>query len=191
MLGDKVVDERITISSDPMDPDAGFPPFSAQDAGFTFEPVYHAATWIKNGVLTELAYDRHYAIEKLGLSADKPNPFAYRMTGGDTSVAEMISTTKRGLLVTRFSNLLRLDDHSLLIRGYTRDGLWLIQDGQISKPVKNMVCTESVMFALNNVLQLGVPQRVYHPGWGYWPMPVIVPPLKIADFSFTALADAI
>jgi predicted Zn-dependent protease len=113
------------------------------------------------------------------------------MSGGDTSVAEMISTTKRGLLVTRFSNVMPMDDRSVLLRGYTRDGLWLIQDGQISKPVKNMVFTESVMFALNNVVQLGVPQRVYHPGWGYWPQPVIVPPLKIRDFSFTALADAI
>jgi predicted Zn-dependent protease len=191
MLGDKVVDERITISSDPMDPDAGFPPFNGMASDFGFEPVYHASTWIKNGVLTELSYSRKYAIEQLGLSVGKPNPWAYRMSGGDTSIAEMISTTKRGLLVTRFSNLRLMESRSLLLRGYTRDGLWLIQDGQVSKPVKNMVFTESVMFALNNVLQLGVPERVYHPGWGYWPQPVVVPPLKVADFSFTALADAI
>ena len=90
-------------------------------------------------------------------------------------------------------SILPLDVRSQLYRGYTRDGLWLIENGKISKPVKNMAVTESVLFALNNVEQLGVPQRVFHPasGWRSAPQPVVVPPLKIRDFSFTALADAV
>ena len=117
----------------------------------------------------------------------------------------MIASTERGLLVTRFSNLLFLDNPSQLFRGYTRDGLWLIEHGKISKAVKNLVFTESILDALNNVEQLGVPQRVLHERspsifallhefpnkLGDMPQPVIVPPLKIKDFSFTALTDAI
>jgi predicted Zn-dependent protease len=72
--------------------------------------------------------------------------------------------------------------------------LWLIENGKISKPVKNMVFTESILFALNNIDQLGVPVRVFHPEpmpIFSIPTPVMVPPLKIRDFSFTALTDAV
>jgi predicted Zn-dependent protease len=98
----------------------------------------------------------------------------------------MIQTTKRGLLVTRFSGVQAIDDKSVLYTGYTRDGLWLVENGKISKPVKNFRFTESPLFAFNQVEQLGVPQRVFHPE-----APIVVPPAKVRDFSFTSLADAV
>jgi predicted Zn-dependent protease len=192
-LGEQVVDPRITISADPMDPDLGFPPFSSWAESVTRAEVYHPATWITNGVLTALAYNRQYAVEKLAQATGLPNEGAFRMSGGETSIDEMITTTKRGLLVTRFDQITLLDLTSLLLRGYTRDGLWLIENGKISKAVKNMAFTESPLFALNNLDQLGVPQRVYHPATGRvaLPQPVVVPPIKVRDFSFTALSDAV
>jgi predicted Zn-dependent protease len=114
------------------------------------------------------------------------------MSGGDTSVDEMIATTKRGLLVTRFSNLRGLDGTSLLSTGLTRDGLWLVENGKISKAVKNFRFTESPLFMLNSIEQLGVPVRVFRPtGTGGELTPGIVPPLKVRDFSFTSAIDAI
>jgi predicted Zn-dependent protease len=96
--------------------------------------------------------------------------------------------------VTRFDRVLLLHLTSLLCRGYTRDGLWLIENGTITHAVKNLVFTESPLFALNRVEQLGVPQRVFHP-CTLWktstPQPIVVPTLKVSDFSFTALSDAI
>ena len=200
-LGDRVVDERITISADPMDPALGFPPFETPLAYRSRDPfdkeVYHSAAWITNGVLTNLAYDRRYGIGMLGTSTGLPNSGAFRMDvrGTATSMDEMIATTQRGLIVTRFDQLLQIDFESLLYRGYTRDGLWLVENGKISKAVKNMVFTESILFALDNLEQFGVPQRVFHPwetfaAWGTL-QPVIVPPLKIRDFSFTSLIDAV
>jgi predicted Zn-dependent protease len=187
------VDPRITISADPMDPDLGFPPFAPWGESVTRTEVYHPATWITNGVLTALAYNRQYAVENLAQAVGLPNEGAFRMSGGETSIDEMITTTKRGLLVTRFDQITLLDLTSLLLRGYTRDGLWLIENGKISKAVKNMAFTESPLFALNNLDQLGVPQRVYHPAMGRvaLPQPVVVPPIKVRDFSFTALSDAV
>lgn len=198
-LGDRVMDERITMSADPMDPEIGFPPFSVHNYGGYDEdqfviPVYHPVTWIDHGVLTHLAYDRGYALAYLTQNTGLPNSGAFRMTGGETSVAEMIKTTKRGLLVTRLDRVIILDRTSQLYRGYTRDGLWLIENGAISKPVKNMAFTESILFVLNNIEQLGPPQRVFNPCVALEaqiPQPVIVPPLKIRDFSFTALVDAV
>jgi predicted Zn-dependent protease len=98
----------------------------------------------------------------------------------------MIQTTKRGLLVTRFSGVQQLDARSVLCAGYTRDGLWLIENGKISKAVKNFRFTESPLFVFNQVEQLGVPQRIFHPE-----APIVVPPAKVRDFSFTSLADAV
>lgn len=201
-LGERVVDERITISADPMDPALGFPSFNpgwADSANFfTNGEVYHPAMWIERGVLTNLAYDRNYGVNMLGTTTGLPNSGAFRMSGGSTSIDEMITTTERGLLVTRFDGLSMLDRRSQLYRGYTRDGLWLIEHGKISKPAKNLIFTESVLFALNNVEQLGTPQRTFHPNplilpYAYinQPQPVVVPPMKVRDFSFTALSDAV
>jgi predicted Zn-dependent protease len=117
------------------------------------------------------------------------------MTGGDTSIDEMIATTERGLLVTRFDQVFVLNPSSYISRGNTRDGLWFIEHGKITKPAINLAFTESPLFALNNVEQLGVPQRVFNPydtrSWYPKPQPVVVPPIKVRDFSFTSLIDAV
>lgn len=202
LLGRQVIDPRLTISADLMDPDLAFPNFNPAKAydfedGFILDyEVYHPVTWIEHGVLKTLAYRHEFAVDNFGTNTGLPNSGAFRMsvTGPTASVEEMIATTKRGLLVTRFSEVIPLEYRSQLQRGYTRDGLWLIENGTISKPVKNMAFTESILFALNNIEQLGVSQRVFHPkpdGIYDIPQPVIVPPMKIKDFSFTSLADAV
>jgi predicted Zn-dependent protease len=192
-IGERVIDARLSVSSDPMDPALGFPPFLRWQ-------VFHPATWIKDGVLQELSYFRSYAVKKLskntgGLPAT--GSFRISVTGETSSIDDMIATTKRGLLVTRFWGIppIALDPASMLLTGYTRDGVWLIEHGKIAKPVKNFRFTESPLFMLNSVEQVGVPQRVFRPESpdrlpdGY--APVIVPALKVRDFNFTALSDAI
>ena len=199
-IGERVVDERLTFSSDLFDPELGFPPFKSvqnlEKAIFPWTDVYHPVTWIKDGVLVHLGYDRDYAVQSLGQNLGQPVQGALRMTGGTTTVEEMIATTKRGVLVTRFDRVTAIAEGggSLLCRGYTRDGLWLIEDGKISKAIRNMLFTESITTALNNVEQLGVPQRIFHPPANRWwaqPQPMIMPPIKIRDFAFTALTSAI
>lgn len=197
-LGEKVIDERITISADPMDPEMSFPAYEvgpgwrAPDL-FPLD-TYRKVTWIDRGVLTHLAYSREEAINEHDRNTGILNSGAFHMTGGTMTLDEMIATTKRGLLVTRFDQLQELHFTSQLYRGYTRDGLWLIENGKISKAAKNLACTESILFALNNVEQLGVPKRIFQDaGFGVFtiPAPAVVPPLKIRDFSFTALTDAV
>ena len=183
-LGLKVIDERITISHDPADPELGIVP----------APWMQPATWFDKGVLTGLAYPRGYALAALNRNAALRGMVGYRMSGGTTSVDEMIATTKRGLLVTRFSNIRELDGGSLLSTGLTRDGLWLIENGKISKAVKNFRFTESPLFALNSIEQLGVPVPVFRPVKNPYSTeltPAIVPALKARDFSFTSTIDAI
>jgi predicted Zn-dependent protease len=178
-IGLKVFDERVTLSTDPMDPEMGYIPFDYQ--GSPYRPV----KWVEHGVLKELSYSRQYALSQLGHGDALPNPYSYRMSGGDTSIEEMISTTKRGLLVTRLNGVSVLHGPSLLSTGTSRDGLWLIENGKIKFPVKNMRFTESPMFIFNSIAQLGKPVRVYAGN------PTTVPPVKVLDFNFSSLADAV
>jgi predicted Zn-dependent protease len=179
-LGQKVVDERIDLRFDAADPLLGVPPFN--DEG---EPL-RSVSWITRGVLTALAYDRRYAVESLDENIALPHTGAVRMTGGETGVDEMIASTKRGLLVTRFSGLRELDPASLLSTGVTRDGLWLIENGKITKPVKNFRFADSPLVLLNSVESLGKPERVFRPA-----APMIVPAVKGRSFNFNRLVDAV
>ena len=179
-IGQQIVDRRITLSFDPAHPDLGVIPFT--EKGEAFVPV----TWIDRGVLTTLAYDRDYGQEKLHEPWGIPNSDSYYMSGGSSTIEEMIRTTKRGLLVTRFWGIDTLDAKSMLLTGMTRDGFWLIENGTITKAVKNMRWTESVLFALNNVEEMGPPVPVFSPE-----APAVVPSIKVRDFNFTALADAV
>ncbi|HZS61197.1 MAG TPA: metallopeptidase TldD-related protein [Gemmatimonadaceae bacterium] len=185
-LGRKVVDERITVSHDPADPALGIVP------GPWDTPV----TWIDHGVLTNLYYDRDYALKKLNTNGGVRSLAGYRMSGGQTSIESMVQSTERGLLVTRLSTVQEVDHPSLLMTGLTRDGLWLIEHGKISKAVKNLRFTESPLFALNNIDALGEPVPVFRPVKNPYedgaPLtPAIVPAIKARDFSFTSTIDAI
>jgi predicted Zn-dependent protease len=178
-IGQLVLDPRITISADPSDPEAPFVPFAGD--GSPYKPV----SWIDKGVLKELSYWRWYANQMLNKPDPLPNSTSFRMSGGDTSIEQMIAQTERGLLVTRFTNVRTVDFNSLLCTGTTSDGLWLIEKGEITRPVKNFRFRESPLFAFNSLQALGTPQRVLQ-----W-MPVIVPPALVHDFSMTSLADAV
>lgn len=181
-VGDRVFDSRLSIRSDPLDPDLGTLPFTFK--GDPYVPV----SWVERGVLAELAYDQDYALRLLHAPMGKPWSGAFRMEGSEppVSLEEMIATTKRGLLITRFWDVRVLDLSSVLCTGLTRDGLWLVENGKISKPVQNFRFTESPMFAFNNVEQIGTPVPVFNPG-----VPAVVPAVKVRDFSFTSLVDAV
>lgn len=179
-LGLRLLDPRVTIWADPMDPDCGFIPFD--ESG---QP-YKKTSWFTNGVLTELSYDRRYALTKLAQALPQPNSLAFHMSGGTVTVEEMIASTKRGVLVTRLSGLGMIDGVSLLATGVTRDGLWLIENGKITYPIKNFRFNESPLFVFNQIEQMGVPVRVFSPD-----APSVVPPVKVREFNFTGIADAV
>jgi len=179
-IGVKMFDSRVEIGTDPTDPDGGYIAFDWD--GFPFRPV----KWVEGGILKALSYGRDYALEQLGEGAPLPNPMAFRMAGGTATVAEMIKSTDRGLLVTRFGGVTVVDNETLLTTGVTRDGVWLIEDGVIKFAVKNFRFSDSPLFVLNKIEQMGVPEQVFSPY-----DPYIVPALKVRDFNFTSLADAV
>lgn len=198
-IGMKVIDERLSLVSDPMDPFASFIPFD--DDGYPMKPT----TWIDKGVLKELSYDMKYAQEKLGVSSPLPYPLSCRLEthGAVTPVDEMIASTRRGIYVQRVGISTTVDAESLQVRTTTLDGLWLVEQGKLKHAIKNMHILESPLFMLNRVLQIGptqrtwgrryvnpvddIPAMVLHNGRA----PIAVPPLKVEDFNFAMLADAL
>ncbi len=179
-LGDKVVDERITIYSDPTNPDLPASPWSGDGR------PQEKTMWIEKGVVKNLAYSRYWA-QKQGKKA-VPNPNNMIMTGGTASLEDMIKSTQRGILVTKLWYIREVDPQTILLTGLTRDGTFYIENGKIKHPVKNFRFNESPIIMLNNLESLGKPERVVstESDQNY-----LVPPMKIREFTFTSLSDAV
>lgn len=173
-LGQKIVDERVTIWSDPLHPDV--PTSTWNGEGMPLKKTM----WLENGVVKNLAYSRYWA-EQQGVD---PMPFPSNaiMAGGDESLEDMIKGTKKGILVTRFWYIRSVDPQTLLYTGLTRDGTFYIENGQIKFPVKNFRFNESPIIMLNNLESLGKQVRVDGN---------LIPYMKIRDFTFTSLSDAV
>jgi predicted Zn-dependent protease len=104
------------------------------------------------------------------------------MEGGHGSVEDLIKSTEKGILVTRFWYTRMVDPQALTLTGLTRDGTFYIENGKIKHPVKNFRFNESPIIMLNNLEALGKPVRSGN---------MVIPPMKIRDFTFTSLSDAV
>jgi predicted Zn-dependent protease len=182
-IGSKVVDERVTILSDPFDADVAGNPFTNEGL-----PT-RRSIWIENGVVRNLNYDRYWA-QKKGVSPSASGG-SLKMSGGSSTTEEMIASTPRGLLVTRFWYLRPVDQRTILYTGLTRDGTFLIENGKITRAVKNLRFNDSPVFMLNNLEALGTPVRVSASEDGGPGQAIMVPALKVRDFNFTSLSDAV
>jgi predicted Zn-dependent protease len=179
-IGERIVDERISLFSDPGDPQLLTAPFDDQGLPLARQ------SWIENGVLKTLAYSRFWA----GKQNRQPtgSAEALKLTGGDASIEEMIRATPRGVLVTRFWYIRPVDPRTLLLTGLTRDGTFLIENGKISRSVQNLRFNESPLFMLNNVEMVGRPERIAGTESGG---NVVLPALKVRDFNFTSISEAV
>jgi predicted Zn-dependent protease len=101
--------------------------------------------------------------------------------GGDTSVEEMIKSTARGLLVTRLWYIREVDPYQKIMTGMTRDGTFLIEDGEIVRGVRNFRFNQNVIELLANVESLSPTERAA----GEEAFDMVVPAMKAADFNFT------
>ncbi|MDH5234716.1 MAG: TldD/PmbA family protein [Gemmatimonadota bacterium] len=182
-LGEKVVDERVTLVSDPLDPMVPADTFGGD--GMPSQKV----TWIENGVVRTLSYDRFWAQKSGREPVSAANTL--RMSGGTSTIEEMIASTARGILVTRFWYIRGVDPRTILYTGLTRDGTFLIENGKVTRPVKNLRYNESPIFMLNNLEMMGRPERASASESGGPGQAIMCPAIKVRDFNFTSTSDAI
>ncbi len=173
-IGEKIVDERVNLWSDPLHPEV--PTGTWNGSGQALKKT----SWIENGVVKNLAYSRYWAQQK-GVDPI-PYPDNLIMGGGDASLEDLIKSTKKGILVTRLWYIRTVDPQTLLYTGLTRDGTFYIENGEIKYPVKNFRFNESPIIMLNNLETLGKQVRINGN---------LIPYMKIRDFTFTSLSDAV
>ncbi len=187
-IGMKVVDDRVTLLTDPEDAPSTSGGYDG--SGLPLEKV----TWIENGIVKTLNYDRFWAQKQNVQPTRVGGGFggrSLRMMGGTTSIADMIKDTERGVLVTRFWYIRAVDPRTILYTGLTRDGTFLIENGKVSRPIKNFRFNESPIFFLNNLQAMGPTIRINaseNLGAGG---AVYMPPIKVRDFTFSSLSDAV
>ena len=179
-IGEQIVDKRVTIFSDPQDPQLLAQPYDNQGL-----PLQRQV-WIENGTLKQLFYSRFWA-QKQG-KQPTGGPSSIKMEGGTASIDDMIKSTPRGVLVTRLWYLRQVDPRTILFTGLTRDGTFLIENGKISKAIKNFRFNESPLFLLSNLEEIGRAVRIGGTEQGG---PVVMPAIKAKDFNFTSLSDAV
>jgi predicted Zn-dependent protease len=176
-IGEQVFDPRVTFISDPWDKDLPTMPWDG--SGLPRE----RRAFVEKGKVTNLNYSRFWAQKQGKRAVGQPGNLI--MSGGTKSTSDLVRETERGILVTRTWYIRMVDPQTVLLTGLTRDGTFYIENGQLKYPVKNFRFNESPVIMLNNIDELGKPVRV---GDG---LPMMIPPMRLRDFTFTSLSDAV
>lgn len=194
-LGKKIVDSRITWIDDAYNEKGFVCPFDFE--GMPKKKI----RLFERGVAKDLAYDSLTAFkegkESTGHAMPQPSyigPFPTNLVlkGGKSTFKEMIRSTKKGILVTRFHYTNTVDPMKTVITGMTRDGTFLIENGEITKGIKNLRFTQSILEALNNLVDISRNQTLAGGGAGYggrFAVGSLVPALKIDNFNFTSATE--
>jgi predicted Zn-dependent protease len=185
-LGERLMSERVTIRDDARTDDVF--PFPFDDEGVSTRPV----TLIDRGVCAAVVYDTPTALQdgvaSTGHSLPQPNtwgplPRHVAMDSGDTPWTEMVRSVSRGLYITRFWYVRDVHPLRTVITGMTREGTFLIENGSITHPVKDLRFTQSIVEALAAVLQVSRERRLE---LGEGESGVLSPWLHLGRFSFTS-----
>jgi PmbA protein len=186
-LGKKLLGDNITMYDDGLSKDTMPMPFDFE--GVSKKKV----VFFDKGVAKDVVYDTLTAYkdgkESTGHSLPQPSPYSpypmnFIMDVGESTVDGMISNVKKGLFVQRFWYTNVMDPRKAIITGMTRDGLFLIENGKIVHPLQNMRFTESIITALNNVIELSKMKKII-----YDMAPMTVPYARIKDFTFTGRTE--
>jgi predicted Zn-dependent protease len=184
-IGEQVADQRVTLYSDPSDPELLGMPFDVEGL-----PLKRTV-WIEKGVLRNLAYTRFWA-QKMDAPPTGTNGFrgvsnvlagGLKLAGGTKTTDEIVAGCQRGILVTHFFYIRSLEPRTVLYTGLTRDGAFLVENGKIIRPLKNFRWNESPLLMLNRLEDIGRPEPVTAGRR--------MPALRIKDFHFTSLSDAV
>jgi predicted Zn-dependent protease len=178
-IGEQLFDPRITIRSNPADPQHPARPFTGEG-----EPQ-RVIDWVEGGMLRNLVYSRYWADKAKQKST--PRPSSIHMQGEDIDLLDLIrAIDEPAVLVTRFWYNRMVEPRTILATGLTRDGTFVVDKGRITKAIKNFRYNDSPLTLLKNVVAFGRPQRVMSGGTA-----MIVPPLVVKDFNFASSSDAV
>ncbi|KQV55411.1 MULTISPECIES: TldD/PmbA family protein [unclassified Duganella] len=180
-MGDKLFDEQVNVWADPWDKDIPVLPWDNQTL-----LARERMDIIRNGKIASLNYSPFWGKKQGQRAVGQPGNII--MAGGSKSTEELIASTKKGILVTRTWYIRMVDPQTVLLTGLTRDGTFYIENGKIKHPVKNFRFNESPVTMLNNIEELGRPEVLAGDESQFQ---LLIPAMKVRDFNFTSLSDAV
>ena len=193
-VGERLSDLPLTMFSDPTAPGLECAPFvhtvssseraSVFDNGMDIDRV----DWIRDGAVNALMYSRAAATE-FGTAVAAPADNLL-MTGGGADLADMVARTERGLLLTTLWYIRTVDPTTLLLTGLTRDGVYLIEEGEITAAVNNFRFNESPLDLLRRASEAGVAEQTLPREWSDWATRAVMPTLRIPDFHMSSVSQA-
>ena len=189
-IGEKIMDERLTIYSDPADPDLLGRPFDGEGL-----PLGRTV-WVENGILKNLAYSRYWA-QKQGKAPNGGGGGGgfggggfggglgggVKFAGGTKTVDQLVAECDRGILITHFFYIRSLDARTVTLTGLTRDGLFLVEKGKVTRPIKNFRWNESPLLMLSRLEEIGRAERTA--------AGQVMPSLRVRDFNFASTSEAV
>jgi predicted Zn-dependent protease len=193
-VGEKLSDLGLTLYSDPAAPGLESSPFVATTSSSERVSVFDngmdigRTDWLRDGTINALAYPRAGAAE-FGVPVAVPADNMV-MTGGWASLSDMIRRTERGLLLTTLWYIREVDPAVLLLTGLTRDGVYLVEDGQVTAAVNNFRFNESPLDLLRRATEAGVSEVTLPREWGDWATRAKMPSLRIPDFHMSSVSQA-
>jgi len=193
-FGKKMIDEKVSIYDDGLDPEGLQVPFDFE--GMAKQKV----VFFEDGVARGVTYDSFAAGREgkgstghalMAPNTEGPIPINLLMKEGTSSLEEMVKSIRKGIYVTRFHYTNIVEPMKAVLTGMTRDGTFLIEDGEIKRPIKNLRFTESVLKALSRVSAISKDRRICSEGTVYsrrFVTGVVAPAIKVDGFNFSGVS---
>jgi predicted Zn-dependent protease len=199
-VGERLASLPLTLAGDPRAAGVGAAPFVvARTSGDAFAPGVSVfdnglplgrTEWLRQGVLERLPTSRHSA-GLTGLPVAPPVDNLLLEGGGDATLAEMTAGSERALLVTSLWYIREVDPKNLLLTGLTRDGVYLVEGGEVTGVVNNFRFNESPVEMLARVSEAGRTERCRSREWGEYFPRTAMPPLRVPEFHMSSVSPGV
>ncbi|WP_133910380.1 metallopeptidase TldD-related protein [Streptomyces sp. NBC_00582] len=195
-LGERLTELPLTLRSDPHEPGLESAPFvlahsSGGDSSVFDNGLPLAATeWVGEGRLKNLITSRHSAA-LTGLPVAPAIDNLILDGGADRSLEEMVASTTRGLLLTCLWYIREVDPATLLLTGLTRDGVYLVEDGEVVGEVNNFRFNESPVDLLGRAVEAGRTEKTLPREWSDWFTRAAMPALRVPDFNMSSVSQGV
>ncbi|OXS32087.1 metallopeptidase TldD-related protein [Streptomyces sp. XY006] len=195
-VGEKLTDLPLTLRSDPHAPGLQTAPFVIAHSSGGDQSVFDnglplaATEWMREGELRHLTTSRHSA----GLTGLPVAPGIDNLIldgGEDRSLDEMVADTERGLLLTCLWYIREVDPATLLLTGLTRDGVYLVENGEVTGEVNNFRFNESPVGLLGRATEAGRTEKTLPREWSDWFTRAAMPALRVPDFNMSSVSQGV
>jgi predicted Zn-dependent protease len=196
LVGEPLCPLPFELLGDPGAPGLESAPFLVTSASGTDVSVFDnglavgPTSWVEGGRLRRLQYHRAGAAR----SGVEPSPpvgnLMLALPGATASLDEMIAATERGLLLTCLWYIREVDPVTMLLTGLTRDGVYLVEHGEVVGAVNNFRFNESPIDVLARTTEAGPTERALSREWGEWMNRTAMPPLRVVDFNMSSVSPA-